>query len=57
LYRKALAGELTHFTGISDPYEAPLHAEVTVDSSTGDEHSGVEQVWAKLLEMSLVRHG
>src|SRR5215213_1859526 len=23
LYRKALAGELAHFTGVSDPYEAP----------------------------------
>lgn len=28
LYAKALAGELPHFTGISDPYEAPLAPDV-----------------------------
>src|SRR5579864_3257232 len=34
LYKKALAGELTQFTGISDPYEPPLHPAVVVNSST-----------------------
>ncbi len=28
LYRKARAGEIPHFTGISDPYEAPEQPEV-----------------------------
>ncbi|MEM6363350.1 MAG: adenylyl-sulfate kinase [Planctomycetota bacterium] len=28
LYRKALAGEIKHFTGISDPYEAPNKPEI-----------------------------
>lgn len=32
LYRRAMAGELPHFTGVSDPYEAPDKAEVTVRS-------------------------
>src|SRR4030081_2958578 len=32
LYQKALAGELPNFTGVSDPYEPPLHPEVVVDS-------------------------
>jgi adenylylsulfate kinase-like enzyme len=32
LYKKALAGELPNFTGVSDPYEAPLSPEITVDS-------------------------
>ena len=32
LYRKARAGELKGFTGIDDPYEAPLRPEVTVDT-------------------------
>ena len=32
LYKKALAGEIKNFTGVSDPYEAPLHPEITVDS-------------------------
>ena len=34
LYKKALAGEIKEFTGVSDPYEAPLHPEVHVNSST-----------------------
>jgi len=29
LYRKAQAGELSGFSGVDDPYEPPLHAEVT----------------------------
>jgi adenylylsulfate kinase len=28
LYKKARAGEIKHFTGIDDPYEAPLHPEI-----------------------------
>jgi adenylyl-sulfate kinase len=28
MYRKARAGELAGFTGVADPYEAPLHPEV-----------------------------
>jgi len=33
LYRKAIAGEIANFTGVSDPYEEPLRAEVTCDTS------------------------
>ena len=33
LYAKALRGEIEHFTGISDPYEEPEHADVVVDSA------------------------
>ena len=32
LYKKALAGEIKNFTGVSDPYEAPERPEITVDS-------------------------
>jgi len=32
LYKKALAGELTGFTGVSDPYEEPLAPEVVIES-------------------------
>jgi sulfate adenylyltransferase len=34
LYAKARAGEIPQFTGISDPYEVPGHAELTIDTST-----------------------
>jgi sulfate adenylyltransferase/3'-phosphoadenosine 5'-phosphosulfate synthase len=33
LYAKALRGEIPQFTGVSDPYEEPLAAEVVVDTS------------------------
>lgn len=32
LYKKALAGEITGFTGVSDPYEEPLAADVVVET-------------------------
>ena len=33
LYKKARAGELKNFTGIDDPYEAPLQPELTIDAT------------------------
>ena len=32
LYKKAIAGEIANFTGVSDPYEEPLHPEVVCDT-------------------------
>jgi adenylyl-sulfate kinase len=32
LYRRAMAGEIDNFTGVSDPYEPPLKPEVTCHS-------------------------
>jgi len=32
LYKKALAGEIPQFSGVSDPYEPPLKPEITVSS-------------------------
>jgi adenylylsulfate kinase len=32
LYKKARAGEIKGFTGIDDPYEPPLHPELTLDT-------------------------
>lgn len=34
LYKKARAGEISNFTGISSPYEAPEQAELVLDSNT-----------------------
>src|SRR5688572_28625617 len=33
LYAKARAGEIPEFTGVSDPYEPPVRAEIVVDTS------------------------
>jgi adenylylsulfate kinase len=38
IYRKALAGEIKHFTGVSAPYEAPLDPEISIRTDlTGKE--------------------
>jgi len=46
LYKKALAGEIKNFTGVDDPYEPPLHAEVTCYS---DGRETPEQSAAKVI--------
>jgi adenylyl-sulfate kinase len=54
LYKKALAGEIAGFTGVSDPYEPPLCPEVTIDSSREAVDDSVEKVWTKLRELDLI---
>jgi len=43
LYKKALAGEITGFTGVDDPYEAPESPEITVhtDRETVEESTAI----------------
>ena len=48
LYRKALAGEIDHFTGVSDPYEAPEDPDVWIDSSVETIDESVAKVLAAL---------
>jgi adenylyl-sulfate kinase len=55
LYRRAMAGEIPHFTGISDPYEPPLSPEVTIHSSVETPAESVERIWATLEHLGLVR--
>lgn len=54
LYKKALAGEIPNFTGISDPYEPPLAAELTIDSSTELPERSVERVLQRLEELGII---
>lgn len=48
LYKKAIAGEIKNFTGVSDPYEAPTEPDVTVDSSKETVEEGLAKIVAKL---------
>jgi len=41
LYAKALSGEIKNFTGISDPYQAPENAEITINSETQSEEESL----------------
>src|SRR5918994_1050459 len=47
LYAKARSGEIKEFTGVSDPYEPPLNAEITLDT----EHQSPEESAASLLAL------
>lgn len=49
LYRRARAGEIAEFTGVSAPYESPIHAELTI--KTGE--CSVEAAVAVLLDTVL----
>src|SRR5215216_5647599 len=44
LYAKALAGEIKHFTGVSDPYEPPLYPEITLHTEAESVDESVHQV-------------
>jgi bifunctional enzyme CysN/CysC len=44
LYKKARAGEIKEFTGISAPYEAPDNPQLTVDTSAGSIDDCVQQL-------------
>lgn len=45
LYKKARAGQIPNFTGVSAPYEAPQKPELTLDT----EHESVQQCVAKVI--------
>src|SRR5829696_5205351 len=47
LYEKAFKGEIKEFTGVSDPYEPPLNAELTLDT----EQDSAEEDAAKVLTL------
>ena len=48
LYKKARAGEIKGFTGIDDPYEAPLKPELTLDASVKNAETLADEVIAFL---------
>jgi adenylylsulfate kinase len=51
LYEKALAGEIAHFTGVSDPYEEPHSPDLVVDSSTEPVERSAAKILAHLSEI------
>lgn len=48
LYKKALAGEIKHFTGVDDPYEPPVKPEVLVRSDQESVEQSVGKIVATL---------
>ena len=54
LYKKALAGEITNYTGVSDPYEEPLNPEVVLETGKETKEESVRKVIRKLEELHYI---
>jgi adenylylsulfate kinase len=54
LYAKAMAREITQFTGVSDPYEPPPEPHVVVDTETTSVDDSVEAVILTLRTLGFV---
>jgi len=54
LYKKALAGAISSFTGIDSPYEEPQHPDMTVETDVHSAEEIVEALVAKLREREIV---
>jgi sulfate adenylyltransferase len=58
LYAKARAGQIKGFTGVDDPYEAPLNPEVTLDTSKLGVQECVDKIIDKLIALGyILPHG
>ena len=56
LYKQALAGEIDHFTGISDPYEPPLAPEVTLHTARETPEESAAKIFEALQKLELVSY-
>jgi adenylylsulfate kinase len=54
LYKKALAGEIKQFTGVSDPYEEPLGPELVVETDRETVEESATKILARLEELKLI---
>lgn len=55
MYKKARAGQIAEFTGISSPYEAPENPELTVKTGEEELDACVQQVIAEMMQRSIIR--
>lgn len=53
-YKKALAGEIPHFIGITKPYEPPSMAEVTIETNVEEIEAGGLRVFQSLLDFAFM---
>jgi adenylylsulfate kinase len=51
LYKKALAGQITGFTGVDDPYEAPEHPELVLDTMVETPEESLQRTLTTLMEL------
>jgi adenylylsulfate kinase-like enzyme len=51
LYKKAMAGEITGFTGVDDPYEVPEGPELRVDTMNESPEQSLQHVLTTLVKL------
>jgi adenylylsulfate kinase len=56
LYKRALAGEITGFTGVDDPYEEPLEPELVLHTLEESPEESLQNVLTTLLELGRIEH-
>jgi adenylyl-sulfate kinase len=54
LYRKALNGDISNFTGVSDPYEAPLNPELVVETHCESREESVAKLITALESLNYI---
>lgn len=54
LYRRARAGEIRSFTGIDDPYEAPLSPEITIDTAGEEVGKSLERLINNMKSLNIL---
>jgi adenylylsulfate kinase len=55
LYKKAFAGEIPQFTGVSDPYEPPAAPELHIKTSEEEPNESARRVIDRLEELGYLR--
>jgi adenylyl-sulfate kinase len=54
MYKRALAGEIKGFTGVDDPYEAPVSPEITIETETETPEMSAARILGKLEQLGLI---
>jgi adenylylsulfate kinase-like enzyme len=54
LYKKARAGEIKDFTGVSAPYEVPAMPDLTIDTDAADVNASIDQLVSYIVKVSKI---
>jgi len=54
MYKKALAGEMKGFTGVDDPYEAPVSPELIIETESETPEMSAARILGKLEQLGLI---
>ena len=55
LYKKAIKGEIKHFTGVSDPYEEPLNPDLVLNTETNTVEQNVSKLINFIVEKKIIK--